>query len=82
MCDHQHRESLAPSPGCTASAQRQADAAEARLRYEQQGEEREEMGGQSLHSLHKWICELLIKNQELRMSLLDLATNQSGEANQ
>jgi hypothetical protein len=75
MCDQQHREFLASSPGCITSAQRRT-AVGARLQYEQPGEEREEMGRQNLH-------DLPIKNQELRMSLLDAATNhQSGEANQ
>ena len=74
MCDRQDRESRAPSPACTASAQRQTDAVEARPQYEEPGEEREEEWRQSLCRLQEWICELLIKNQELRMSLLDSAT--------
>jgi len=83
MCDHQHRESLAPSLGCTASPQRQTNAVGAKLQYEQPGEQWEEMGRLSLHSLQRWICELLIKNQELRMLLPDSATDhQSREASQ
>jgi len=83
MCDRQHRESHAPLPGYTASAQRQTDAVEARMQYEEPGQEREEDWRRSLQSLQECICELLIRNQELRMSLLDSATNhQSGETDQ
>jgi hypothetical protein len=83
MCDRQHRESHAPLPGYTASAQRQTDAVEARMQYEEPGQEREEDWRRSLHSLQECICELLIRNQELRMPLLDSATNhQSGETDQ
>ena len=50
---------------------------------EEPGQEREEDWHRILHSLQKCICELLIKNQELRMSLLNSATkHQSGEADQ
>jgi hypothetical protein len=83
MCDRRHRESRAPLPGYTASAQRQADAAEARPQCEDPGQEREEDWRRSLHSLQECICELLIRNQELRMSLLDSATiHQSGDTKQ
>jgi hypothetical protein len=75
MCDRQQRESHAPFPGCTASAQRQTDAVEPRMQYEGPGQEREEDWRRSLHSLQECICELLIRNQELRMLLLDSATN-------
>jgi len=82
MYDRQHRESESLLPCCTASAQRQTDALEPRMQYEEPGQEREEWR-QSLHSLRGWICELLIKNQELRMSLLDSAANhESVEADQ
>ena len=75
MCDRQHRESLAPPPNCTASARRQTDAVEPRTQYEEPGQEREEDWRRSLHRLQECICELLIRNQELRMLLLDSATN-------
>ena len=53
------------------------------MQYEEPGQEREEDWRRSLHSLQECICELLIRNQELRMSLLDSATNhQSREADQ
>ena len=81
MCDRQHRESHAPLPGCTASAQPQSDAVETRMQYEEPGQEREKDLRRSLHSLQEFVCELLIQNQELRMSLLASASNHgSGEA--
>lgn len=83
MCDRQHRESHAPLPGYTALAQRQIDAVEASMQYEEPGREREEDWRRSLHSLQECICELLIRNQELRMSLLDSSTNRkSAETDQ
>ena len=83
MCNRQHRESLVPSPACTISAQRQTDAVEPRMQYEEPSQEREEDWRRRLHSLQECICELLIRNQELRMMLQDSATNyQSWEADQ
>jgi hypothetical protein len=79
----EHLKSLVPSSSCTASAQCQTDAAEPRMQYEDLGQEREEEWRRILHSLQKCICELLIRNQELRMSLLDSAIeHQSREADQ
>jgi hypothetical protein len=70
-------------PGYTALAQRQIDAVEASMQYEEPGREREEDWRRSLHSLQECICELLIRNQELRMSLLDSSTNRkSAETDQ
>jgi len=83
MCDREHRECQVPLHGCTASAQRQTDAVEARMQYEEPGREQQEELRRSLHSLEEWVCDLLIRNQELRMSLLASASNhQSGEADQ
>jgi len=83
MCDRRHRGSRTPLPGCTASTRRQTDAVEPRMQDEEPGQEREEDWRRSLRSLQECICELLIRNQELRMSLLDLATNcQCGETDQ
>lgn len=67
MGDCQHRDPFATPTACAASAPRQTDGVEARTQYDRLGDEREETDGQSLHSLQKWICELLIKNQQLRM---------------
>jgi hypothetical protein len=83
MCDRPHRESHAPLSGLTASAKLRADALEPRMLYEELGQEREKDLRRSLHSLQEFVCELLIQNQELRMSLLDSATNlKSAEADQ
>jgi hypothetical protein len=80
MCDCQHRESHAPLPGCTASVHIQSHAVEAKTQCEEPGQEREEDLLRSLHTLQECVCELLIKNQELRMSLLASANNHhSGE---
>jgi len=82
-CDRQNRESHVESAACTTRAPRETDAVEARMQYEEPGQEREENWRRSLHSLQEWICELLIKNQELRMSLLNSTiTHQSGEVDQ
>jgi hypothetical protein len=51
------------------------------LQNDERDHEREEDWQQRLRSLQECICELLIQNQQLRMSLLDSATNhQSREA--
>ena len=75
MYDRQHHESHAPLSGCTAPAQRQTDGVEPRMQYEGPGQEQEEDLRRSVHSLQECICELLIRNQQLRISLLDSATN-------
>ena len=83
MCAPEHLKSLAPSSACTASVQRQTDAAGPRMQYEDLGQEREEECRRSLHSLQKCICELLTRNQELRMSLLNSTIeHQSREGDQ
>ena len=83
MCIPQHLESLVPSPACTISAQRQTDASEPGMQYEEPGQEPEEDWRRSLRSLRECICELLIRNQELRMSLLDsVANKQSREVDE
>jgi hypothetical protein len=83
MCDQQHRESHAPLPGCTAPARRQTDGVAPTVQYKEPDQEREEDWHRSLRSLQECICELLIRNQELRMLLLDSAANcRSSEADQ
>lgn len=79
MCDHQNRES--PLRAYDSSSQSQADSAVAALRQEQSCGDQEEEWRRSVSSLREWICELLIENQELRMSLLNTGTDyQSQEA--
>ena len=81
MCDGQHRESHVQLPCCTPSAPRHLDADMARMQHDEPGQEREEDLRRRLNSLQEFVCELLIQNQELRMSLLvSAATLQSGEA--
>ena len=75
MSDRKHQESHGPLSGCAASVKRQTDAVEPRMQYEGSGQEQEEDLRRSLHSLQECICELLIRNQQLRISLLDSATN-------
>jgi hypothetical protein len=51
------------------------------MQHDEPGQEREEDLRRSLNSLQEFVCELLIQNQELRMSLqVSAATLQSGEA--
>lgn len=80
MRDRVHPESLVTSPTRTSSAERQDDSFETRSRYEQACREQEKHWSRNLQSLQECICELLIKNQELRMSLLQSAANQAEKA--
>jgi hypothetical protein len=41
--------------------------------YDLPGQERDEESDRRFRSLQEWICHLLIKNQQLRTSLLDSA---------
>lgn len=83
MCDCQHRESHARPAACTEAAKCRAQRFEPELQFEQSEGEREKLAAQTVRNLQEWICELLIRNQELRMSLLDLTTNrQSREIDQ
>lgn len=82
MCDRQNRESHTSLLDLIPLTRRQTDAVKARMQYEEPEEEREEDLRRSLHSLQECVCELLIQNQELRMSLLDTSNLRSGEADQ
>lgn len=82
MCDRPHRETLVPLRAFSAAAQSRKDAAQTTFRYDQLGQEREEDWRRSLDSLQEFVCELLIQNQELRMSLLASASTKPGEADQ
>ena len=74
MCDRQHRDSHIPLHGCAASAFRQTDTDALRMQSEEPCEEQEEGWRHRVHNLQECICDLLIRNQELRMSLLELAS--------
>jgi hypothetical protein len=79
MASHQLQESFAQvhHGGPVPRVQRLSNASVAESRYEQPNQqanrELEEEWQDRLRSLQRWICELLIKNQQLRMSL-ELAT--------
>lgn len=75
MCYRSDRESNAEPAACASRALHETDSAEATFLYEQPDEGREELWRQSVRSLQEWVCELLIRNQELRMSLRESATN-------
>lgn len=62
----------------SSAAPPQIDAVEMTMQYEEAGEEQEEWR-RGLHGLQEWICELLIQNQELRMSLRNSGTNHQFE---
>lgn len=67
----------------SSAAQLRTDAVELTMQCEEPFDERENNWRCRLHCLEEWICLLLIKNQELRMSLLNSGTNhQFGEFDQ
>lgn len=57
------------SPDAIASLQRLMSAPVSSLRHEQSDPRLEEQRQDRLRILQQWICELLFKNQQLRMSL-------------
>lgn len=60
---HQHQEPFIQAPG---------------LRLEQPGQVLEEEWQERLRFLEQWVCELLIKNQQLRMSLESAKVREQG----
>jgi len=75
MCDRQDRDSPVPSQNETASVMFAIDAFEAKLQVDEPLDDREEIWNRRLRSLEEWVCVLLIKNQELRMSLRNDTAN-------
>jgi hypothetical protein len=74
MRDRYHLESSAvPSHSYSPSAQRDAD--KPRPRNELWVEEQQKEWLPSMRNLQEWICELLIENQQLRMSLRNSTTS-------
>jgi hypothetical protein len=56
------------------------DAFQAELQVDERLDDREEIWNRRLRSLEEWVCVLLIKNQELRMSLRnDIANSKPSE---
>ena len=83
MCDRQHRESLAHCPSAPLRHSARPMPFEPGCNTTSRARNEKNNWRQSLHRLQELICELLIRNQELRMSLLDSAANQqSSEADQ
>jgi hypothetical protein len=76
MCDSQRQESFAVSlPGMHSTVQPLTVAVEAGSQYDLPSQEREEEWQRRVLSLQEWVAELLIRNQQLRMLLLDSAIN-------
>ena len=69
MCVRQNRDSPVPSQNETASVMFEIDAFQTKLQVDERLDDREEIWNRRLRSLEEWVCVLLIKNQELRMSL-------------
>lgn len=75
MCEHWHQKPLGLSPALIRSAERETDVFETGANCEPLSEGRAEHWRQNVRVLQEWICELLIRNQELRVSLLDSVSN-------
>jgi hypothetical protein len=83
MGDSQRQESfVTPLSGNDSSVQPLTDPFNAELQHDKPGQEREEEWQQRLCNLQEWICHLLIKNQQLRMSLDLAVSHRSRETNQ
>jgi hypothetical protein len=75
MCNRPHQEPFADSlPGIDSPLQPLTVAVNAGSQNDLSSQEREEEWQRRVLGLQEWIAELLIRNQQLRMSLLDLAT--------
>jgi hypothetical protein len=82
MGDSQREESFAtPLSGNDFSVQPLTDPFDAELQHDKPGQEGEEEWQQRLCNLQEWICHLLIKNQQLRMSLDSAVSSRSTETN-
>jgi len=76
MCNSQRQKSFAALlPGTDSPVQRLTVAFDAGWQDDLPSREREEEWQRRVNSLQEWIAELLIRNQQLRMSLLDSANN-------
>ena len=82
MCDSRHRSNVVQSLTDHPSELLRRDVFGVEP-GNQISEEREEHWRSRLQSLEEWVCLLLIKNQELRMSLLNAGIkHQYGEIDQ
>ena len=75
MCVRQDQDSPVPSQNETASALFGINTLKAELQDDERRDDREEIWNRRLRSLEEWVCVLLIKNQELRMSLRNETAN-------
>ena len=82
----QRHEPFVQSPaGASITELRLADELSAGLRHALRGKAQKEERGleaewqEKLRSLEQWICELLIKNQQLRMSREPTTTSERGD---
>ena len=83
MSDQQRQELFVRlSTGLTSPAQRLTSASISELRYQHQDQGREDEWLERLRSLQDWICELLIKNEQLRTALAVATAHQAKETDQ
>ncbi len=75
MSVRQDQDSPVLSQNGTASALFGINTLKAELQDEERRDDREERWNRRLRSLEEWVCVLLIKNQELRMSLRNDTAN-------
>lgn len=69
MCDCRLTEPHTSSFARVPSVQRLVDQVEVRPQNSEPDDEAEEKWQQTVHGLQEWVCDLLIRNQELRMLL-------------
>jgi hypothetical protein len=80
MAAQQRREPFAQAPAFAfASVQRLTGAPDAGRLHEQPYQRLEEEWQDRLRSLQQWICELLLKNQQLRMLLESAEAPEGGD---
>ena len=83
--EQRHEPFAQPRAGTSLTERRLTDELSAGLRHAQRDKAQKEERGleaewqEKLRSLEQWICELLIKNQRLRMSLEPTMTSERGD---
>ena len=83
MDDRQSQEFFATPPSSNdPPVYSLTDGFGAEMQRDLPGQEQEEEWKQRLCTLQEWICHLLIKNQQLRMSLDSAVSGRSRETNQ
>jgi hypothetical protein len=85
LAEQRHEPFAPPRVGTSLTEGRLTDELSTGLRHAQRDEAQKEERGleaewqEKLRSLEQWICELLIKNQRLRMSLEPTMTSERGD---